>query len=147
MPRSGAASAQDDRRSHGHGPSANRHPVGTARETWRIAGLAAGAALIVLAVLPAAAQPGAGEIERGYAVFTKWCAPCHGAGPARPGTQALAARYGDALPALLEERTDLTPAFVETIVRHGTGLMAQFRKTEISDDDLDALTTYLTRER
>lgn len=147
MPVSGVISGRDDRRSSGHGRSANRRSSGAAPEMLRIAGLAAAAGLIAIAVQPAAAQPSAGDIERGYAVFTKWCAPCHGAGPARPGTQALAARYGDALPALLEERTDLTPAFVETIVRHGTGLMAQFRKTEISDDDLEALTTYLTRER
>jgi hypothetical protein len=46
---------------------------------------------------------------------------------------------------VLEERTDLVPEFVKVIVRQGISFMPQFRKTEISDADLEALAAYLTR--
>jgi hypothetical protein len=63
------------------------------------------------------------------------------------GTQALEAKYKGAKPALLEQRTDLTPDVVRFFVRHGSGVMPFFRKTEVSDADLDALAAYLTRKR
>ena len=44
-----------------------------------------------------------------------------------------------------EERTDLQPAFVKSVVRHGIQAMPFFRKTEISDPDLDAIAAYLAR--
>jgi len=58
---------------------------------------------------------------------------------------ALQAKYKGAVPALLDKRTDLTPAFVKTTVRNGVSVMPFFRKTEISDADLDAIAAYLTR--
>ena len=61
-----------------------------------------------------------------------------------PGTVALEAKYQGALPALLTERRDLTPAFIRHFVRNGVSVMAPFRKTEISDADLEALVLYLT---
>lgn len=79
----------------------------------------------------------------GKAVFDRWCAPCHGAGPGKPGTAALQALYKGAKPALLEERTDLVPALTKTFVRNGVSVMPFFRKTEISDAELDALAEYL----
>ena len=78
--------------------------------------------------------------------------PCHGAGlglpgfDELPGTQQLRIKYRDTpISPLLTERTDLVPAFVKTIVRQGVSFMPQFRKTEISDADLDALAAYLAR--
>jgi hypothetical protein len=62
------------------------------------------------------------------------------------GTQALEAKYKGSKPALLEERTDLTPELVRFYVRHGSGVMPFFRKTEVSDADLDALAAYLSRK-
>ncbi|RPI60853.1 MAG: cytochrome c, partial [Lysobacterales bacterium] len=44
-----------------------------------------------------------------------------------------------------EQRTDLVPDFVKAIVRQGVSFMPQFRKTEISDADLEALAAYLAR--
>ena len=76
-------------------------------------------------------------------MFEKWCAPCHGRGADKPGTVALAALYKGAKPAMLEERTDLTPEIVERFVRSGVSVMPFFRKTEVSDADLDALALYL----
>lgn len=84
---------------------------------------------------------------QGKAVFDKWCTPCHGDGPGKPGTMVLRQRYGDRLPALLEERTDMTPEYLETFVRQGVGVMAQFRKTEITDAELEAMIAYLLRRR
>jgi (+)-pinoresinol hydroxylase len=80
---------------------------------------------------------------RGKAVFDQWCAPCHGTGPGKPGTAALEALYKGVKPALLEERTDLVPELTRTFVRNGVSIMPFFRKTEISDADLDALAAYL----
>jgi mono/diheme cytochrome c family protein len=46
-------------------------------------------------------------------------------------------------PAALEERTDLVPKRTRAFVRNGVSVMPPFRKTEISDADLAALTAYL----
>lgn len=62
-----------------------------------------------------------------------------------PGTTALVAEYKGALPGLLEERTDLTPQLIRFFVRNGVSIMPFFRKTEVSDEDLDAMVVYLTR--
>jgi mono/diheme cytochrome c family protein len=87
-----------------------------------------------------AAQP------RGYVQYQNFCSSCHAAGPeARPGYEALKARYGDKEPPALSDRTDLTPELVKTMVRTGISIMPFFRKTEISDADLDAIAAYLTR--
>jgi mono/diheme cytochrome c family protein len=81
--------------------------------------------------------------DNGQKVFDYWCATCHG--PKLPGTMALEAKYKGAKPALLTERTDLIPAVTKTFVRKGVSVMPFFRKTEISDADLDALAGYLAR--
>lgn len=85
----------------------------------------------------------AAKLAQGEKVFAYWCATCHSTGPGMPGTQALQAKYGGKLPALLLERKDLAAPQIAVFVRNGVSVMAQFRKTEISDADLDALTTYI----
>lgn len=83
-------------------------------------------------------------IQKGKAVYEYWCSPCHDDGPAYPGTSALAAKYkGTGTPAPLEARTDLSRASIDYFVRRGVSVMPFFRKTEISDADLDALAAYL----
>ena len=94
--------------------------------------------------------PGEATPQRGAAVYQNWCAPCHSAGRGNPGTAALAAKYKDRqppLPAVLAERTDLTPQSIRFFVRQGVSVMAPFRKTEITDADLSAMIAYLTRAR
>jgi len=86
--------------------------------------------------------PKPGE-PHGYVAFQRACAVCHGSGPA-PGTRALRAKYQGKRPALLEQRRDLAPDYVRFIVRHGITVMPPFRKTELSDADLDAIVAYLT---
>ena len=79
----------------------------------------------------------------GQIVYEHWCAPCHAAGMEHPGTMALNTKYQGKIPAVLIDRTDLTPAFIKQFVRHGVSIMPFFRKTEISDKELDALADYI----
>jgi mono/diheme cytochrome c family protein len=110
--------------------------AGLAATVVAASGLLAGAGL---------AQSAAPQLAHGQAVFEKWCAPCHDAGPGHPGTQALQAKYDGQLPAELVRREDLTPETVALFVRQGVSIMAPFRKTEVSDEDLAALGAYLAQ--
>lgn len=96
------------------------------------------------------------QVRRGQEVFRARCRICHGAIPKEtvagglppmPGTQALQVRYQGEKPAMLEQRTDLTPAFVKAIVRNGLNSMPFFRPTEVTNADLEALCAYLSRKR
>jgi mono/diheme cytochrome c family protein len=100
-------------------------------------------ALSTVFAAQAFAAPDESQIEQGHRVYQKWCYPCHGPGTDKPGTMALAAR--GVKPAALEERTDLAAGAIKTFVRQGVYFMPTFRKTEISDADLDAIAAYLTR--
>jgi (+)-pinoresinol hydroxylase len=101
------------------------------------------------AASPAMAQPAKGAkpaaAATGKQVFDKWCAACHAASDRSPGTASLAVKYGKEMPAALEERTDLTPETVSLFVRQGVLIMPPFRKTEITDTELQALGEYLTK--
>lgn len=108
------------------------------------------AALLACSTSSAWAGPEA-SVDAGKRVYQRWCVECHGPGVGfmgRPltGTEALEAKYDGKLPAVLDERTDLTPTFVAYFVRHGVSLMPFFRKTEISDAELAALGAYLSRQ-
>jgi len=72
------------------------------------------------------ASPDQDQIDRGHKVYDKWCFPCHGTGVGKPGT-------------------DSTAPAIKQFVRHGVLFMPMFRKTEISDAELDAICAYLTR--
>jgi mono/diheme cytochrome c family protein len=95
------------------------------------------------------------DIAAGKRVFDQWCQGCHapitGAGgpfgfpPA--GTNRLQQRYQGALPAGLEDRTDLKPELIRVAVRQGLPIMPPLRKTEVTDGDLDAVIAYLTQKK
>jgi mono/diheme cytochrome c family protein len=106
-------------------------------------------AAMSVAVLGAGASTAAqdqAQVEKGREVYEYWCATCHSAGGGMPGTAALAVKYkGTKTPAVLLERTDMTPQTIRFFVRNGVSVMPFFRKTEISDADLAALSAYLTR--
>jgi mono/diheme cytochrome c family protein len=59
----------------------------------------------------------AGQIEEGKQVYQYWCWNCHGEGAGKPGTAALTAKYKGSKPAILDQRTDLTPALTKVFVR------------------------------
>jgi (+)-pinoresinol hydroxylase len=92
-------------------------------------------------------KPASQTQERGHAVFQYWCEPCHGRAPYLPATASLTVKYKGKLAGALEDRKDLTAAVVKTFVRQGAFSMPPFRKTEISDADLDALAAYLAAKR
>jgi mono/diheme cytochrome c family protein len=102
-------------------------------------------ALSLLFVAHAYAADDAASVQKGKQIYEYWCATCHG--PELPGTVALETKYKGAKPALLDQRTDLLPPVTKTFVRKGVSVMPFFRKTEITDADLDALAAYIVRPR
>lgn len=107
-------------------------------------------ALALISVLAGAAPASpkaskADQVAHGRLVFQQYCAACHGSGIGRPGTEVLQLRYQGAVPALLADRKDLNAEVVQAVTRNGIGWMPGFRKTEITDRELDALAAYLSR--
>ncbi len=97
---------------------------------------------------PAPAPVSKLQVEQGKREFQNACTICHGGGaPDRPGTLSLQSKYQGTKPALLEERTDLTPEVVKFFIRNGIAMMPQFRKTELSDAQVAAIAAYLARKR
>lgn len=82
-------------------------------------------------------------IERGQSVYRQWCLSCHGTGQHTPGTMALFFKYEGKVPPMLEHRSDLTADALRVFIRQGVSVMPSFRKTEISDVDIDAMGAYL----
>ena len=111
----------------------------------------AACAALVLAWSHAAVAQDSAAVERGRATFEHSCAPCHAAGigddgrAMLPGTDALRIKYRGALPALLEERTDLTFDAIKLFVRRGTWSMPPFRPTEVTDAEIRDIAAYLER--
>jgi mono/diheme cytochrome c family protein len=100
----------------------------------------------LFAVVPSAqAAAPAPDLATGEKVYARWCVHCHAAGRGNPGTQSLQVKYGDRLPAVLIDRTDLTPEAVTLFVRQGVLSMPPFRKTEITDVELAALSAWVAR--
>jgi mono/diheme cytochrome c family protein len=99
---------------------------------------------IALSALAGAAQ--AQDLQAGANVFANNCLGCHAATPGNIGTMVLAKRLGKEQ-SVLDQRTNLDPAFLGAVVRYGMGIMPGFRATEISDDELKNLTAYLARKR
>jgi mono/diheme cytochrome c family protein len=85
----------------------------------------------------------AGEKPQGKEVFAQYCSQCHGPGDA-PGTVQLGRTRGKDK-ALLAERSDLAPEYIEYIVRHGLKSMPPFAPSDLDDARLKALVEYLTR--
>ena len=100
----------------------------------------------------AADAASAAKLSQGKAVFAQWCAGCHGPLPGvgrfpPAGSYRLQQRYKDTLPATLEDRVDLKPDFIRTMVRQGMPIMPPLRKTEVTDAELDAVIAYLTQKK
>jgi mono/diheme cytochrome c family protein len=91
---------------------------------------------------PHAAAAAATARPAGGKIYDKWCSDCHST-PSGPGSLALQRRYAGAVPAVLEQRSNLPPDFVKLVVRRGMSFMPSFRKTEISDAELALVAAYL----
>jgi (+)-pinoresinol hydroxylase len=98
---------------------------------------------LVLAALGTAAS--AAEPAQGEQVYKRWCVHCHAAGRGNPGTESLQVKYKGNPPAVLLDRTDLTPQAIALFVRQGVLSMPPFRKTEVTDAELAALSAYVAR--
>ena len=99
--------------------------------------------LAVLCALPLAAraaETAAQDRGRGKQAFAHRCAMCHREG--NTGTFVLARRLGNDK-ALLEQRTDLVPAYIRLVVRQGLLNMPRISRVELPDSDLEAITRYL----
>lgn len=86
----------------------------------------------------------ANPVEAGAKVYGRWCVECHNSRGF--GTVKLKERYQGSVPAVLDQRKDLNADLVKYIVRNGISFMPPFRKTEVTDSDLAALSAYLTTD-
>jgi mono/diheme cytochrome c family protein len=102
-------------------------------------------ALVVWSLASSLATAQEAEYLQGMRVYEKWCAPCHDPGIEHPGTLALTTKYSGLKSGVLLDWTDLRPEITRAFVRTGLSVMPFFRKTEISDEQLDALAAYLAR--
>ena len=98
------------------------------------------ASALLLVGQPAHAAEGAAD---GAQVYARWCVHCHDSGRGNPGTQSLQIKYKGQVPAVLLERTDLTPEAISLFVRQGVLSMPPFRKTEVTDKELAALARWM----
>ncbi len=97
-----------------------------------------------LAALFTATVPSFGTELTGKEVFDHYCVHCHGPGNEGAGTLQLARTRGEDK-ALLTERTDLRPEYIQYIVRHGLKAMPAFVPSDLTDAQLEALADYLTK--
>ena len=97
----------------------------------------------LLAMCVWAASAAAAEGDPGQQVYQRWCVHCHAPGRGNPGTQSLQVKYQGKIPAVLLDRTDISPEFITFTVRHGAMSMPPFRKTEITDKELAALSKWM----
>jgi cytochrome c5 len=105
-----------------------------------LARMAVGALLLA----PALAAANAADVPAGEQLFRARCALCH-AGFA-PGTIMLGKRLGKEH-ALLAERTDLAPAYLQQVVRRGLLGMPAITRVDLSNIELAHVIAYLTRPR
>ena len=108
-------------------------------------------AILLFLAMTATTSVAAADISRGERLYAQWCQGCHDRlGPTRetlPGTTPLAARYQGTRPAALVDRDDLTPELIKVFVRQGYSFMPTFRKTELSDAELDDVVEFLVRKQ
>jgi mono/diheme cytochrome c family protein len=82
------------------------------------------------------------KLEEGNKLFHARCGYCHLAGGT--GTIMLGRRLGNDR-ALLEQRTDLTTAYVKKITRVGINGMPPHTRIEVPDSELDLIAAYIAR--
>jgi mono/diheme cytochrome c family protein len=78
----------------------------------------------------------------GKQVYENWCHQCHMPSPFAPGTIQLKHTRGEAL-SVIENRREFPEEYTRMIVRRGIGGMPNFRRTEITDEELDMLAEYM----
>lgn len=83
------------------------------------------------------------KLEGAERTWAFYCEGCHAAGiEEHPGTLRLSYTRSPEL-AAIRGRQDLTPEYLRQVVRMGYLEMVGFRKTEISDSELEALIKFI----
>lgn len=82
--------------------------------------------------------------QQGRELFNASCVLCHG--ERGHATTLLGKRLG-ADNALLERRTNLSADLIRHVVRRGINSMPVYRRAELSDNELEMISAYLTRPR
>jgi (+)-pinoresinol hydroxylase len=108
--------------------------------------LALGGGALLWARATQQAAPAAKPVRTaGGKIYDKWCSDCHST-PAGSGSMALQRKYGGTPPAILDLRNDMNSDYVKLMVRQGVSFMPTFRKTEISDAELELLAAYVIHQ-
>lgn len=92
-----------------------------------------------------AAGASAAEAPDGKALYTSRCGMCHQT--IGMAVNILARRPNDPSKGFLEDRKDLSAAFVRTVVRSGIANMPRMSRGELSDAELASIATYLAQGR
>jgi mono/diheme cytochrome c family protein len=92
-------------------------------------------------LLPLGAFAAAGP--DGKALFTQRCGMCHQTNGM--GVGILSRRTGDTSKGLLEQRADVSAAVVQVVVRSGIGNMPRISRAEVSNPELAAIASYLSK--
>lgn len=124
---------------------------------WRSAIVAGAAVFLVCAGVtssvafgqePAAAagvSTAASKVEQGRVIFEARCGMCHQKGGT--GTFMLGRRLGAQNALLADRKMKLDATYVKHVVRNGVVSMPRITRAEVSDAELDAIVSYLTRKR
>ncbi len=78
----------------------------------------------------------------GERLYGRECAFCH-VGARNTGTFMLSRRLPEGTPAQLDQRTDLDADYVKAVVRNGLVNMPPLSRAELSDEELDAIASWL----
>jgi mono/diheme cytochrome c family protein len=97
-----------------------------------------------LATMPAGSASSA-QAPDGKTLYTQRCGMCHQT--IGMAVSILSRRPNDASKGLLEERKDLSAAFVRTAVRSGIANMPRMSRGEVSDPELALIANYLSQGR
>ena len=110
----------------------------------RVLQRAVAAMALLVAGLAAGAASAAGAPD-GKALYASRCGMCHQTIGMAVGI--LSRRPADASKGLLEQREDLSAAFVTAAVRAGINNMPRISRAEVSDPELAQIAAYLAKGR
>ena len=85
----------------------------------------------------------AADAPSGKTLYTERCGMCHQT--IGMAVAILSRRPNDPSKGFLEQRTDLSSAFIRTVVRTGINNMPRITRAEVSNAELAAIADYLAR--